>query len=381
MEMLSVPQGEFFLKRYPQQSRDLLRAWDAADEYLLDHLASAAPELALPLRTLIVNDGFGALAIALASAAPEVLSDSCLSRLAIQENQQRNSQRSAGITFLPSTCKLQGVYDVVLIKIPKSLALLEAQLCQLRPHLHADTLIVAAGMVKNIHRSTLGLFEALLGETQSSLARKKARLIFTRPDLSRPLPPCPYPQTYFLQDYALHVFNHANVFCHEKLDQGTRFFLENLPEMPAANTVVDLGCGNGLLGVVFAQRHRQAQLSFVDESYMAVASAQVNFEHAFGTQRPAAYHVGDCLQGFESASVDLILNNPPFHQQTVVGDQVAWQMFNDSRRVLCCGGELWVIGNRHLGYHAKLKRLFGHCDTICSNHKFVILRAVKSATA
>jgi 16S rRNA (guanine1207-N2)-methyltransferase len=41
------------------------------------------------------------------------------------------------------------------------------------------------------------------------------------------------------------------------------------------------------------------------------------------------------------------------------------------------GGILHVVGNRHLGYHIKLKRLFGNCKTIASNGKFVILQASK----
>jgi 16S rRNA (guanine1207-N2)-methyltransferase len=52
-------------------------------------------------------------------------------------------------------------------------------------------------------------------------------------------------------------------------------------------------------------------------------------------------------------------------------------MFADSRRSLRRGGELWVVGNRHLGYHAKLKRLFGNCEVVASNTKFVVLRAVR----
>ena len=55
----------------------------------------------------------------------------------------------------------------------------------------------------------------------------------------------------------------------------------------------------------------------------------------------------------------------------------AWQMFKDSLRVLKTGAELRIVGNRQLAYHVKLKRLFGNCETIASNKKFVILSAIK----
>jgi 16S rRNA (guanine1207-N2)-methyltransferase len=52
-------------------------------------------------------------------------------------------------------------------------------------------------------------------------------------------------------------------------------------------------------------------------------------------------------------------------------------MFMEARRVLVEGGELRIVGNRHLGYHAKLKKLFGNCTTVAANKKFVVLSATK----
>jgi 16S rRNA G1207 methylase RsmC len=83
------------------------------------------------------------------------------------------------------------------------------------------------------------------------------------------------------------------------------------------------------------------------------------------------------LADVEPNSIDLILCNPPFHQQNATTDHIAWQMFRDSHRVLKKGGELRIIGNRQLGYHIKLKRLFGNEKLITSNEKFVTLSAIK----
>jgi 16S rRNA (guanine1207-N2)-methyltransferase len=77
----------------------------------------------------------------------------------------------------------------------------------------------------------------------------------------------------------------------------------------------------------------------------------------------------------ESGSADLILCNPPFHQQNTIGDQIAVGLFKQSLRILRKGGELWVIGNRHLGYHNYLNRLFGAHTVIAVNQKFIILKA------
>ena len=48
-----------------------------------------------------------------------------------------------------------------------------------------------------------------------------------------------------------------------------------------------------------------------------------------------------------------------------------------ARRALRPGGELWVIGNRHLGYHVTLRRIFGNSRLVASDAKFVVLKAVR----
>lgn len=380
---LSVAQGEFELNRLPKRPRELLRAWDAADEYLLDTLAG---QLKLPdsstklttgaARVLIVNDSFGALAVALSAFRPYAMSDSFLSQQATRLNLAANGLPEHSVSLLNSLEMPEGVFDWVLIKVPRTLALLEDQLIRLHPHLTASTQVIIAGMIKTLPSSVWKLLERLVGPTTTSLAKKKARLIFASPDAALAVPPSPYPVCYQLENTEYLISNHANVFSRDSLDIGTRFFLQHLPARQDACDIIDLGCGNGLVGLIAAERCPAATVHFVDESFMAVASAKDNFQRAFGEQREASFRVGDGLMGVESESADLILCNPPFHQQNTVGDQIAVSLFKQSRRVLRKGGELWVIGNRHLDYHSYLDRLFGAHSVIAANSKFVIVKAV-----
>ncbi|MEH6629046.1 MAG: methyltransferase [Motiliproteus sp.] len=377
MARLEVPQGQFELTRYPEKSHPSLRAWDAADELLLFHIDEIKAQLPSQPQLCIFNENFGALATALNPWQPISISDSFLCHQGTQNNYLLNKLECHPSLCLSSTSSLSATADLVLIKIPKTLALLEHQLHQLKPHITPDTRIIAAGMVKHIHRSTLELFTRIIGPTHTSLAKKKARLIFSEPDSSIQSTGSPYPSYYQLDETQHQICNQANVFCREKLDIGTRLFLQHLPTNTEAQDIIDLGCGNGIVGLIAAERNPQATVHFVDESYMAVASAETNFKQAFGIGRVAKFEVGNCLDSYPPASADLILNNPPFHQQQVVGDHIAWLMFQQSYDCLRQGGELWVVGNRHLGYHNKLKKLFGNCKTMASNAKFVILKADK----
>jgi 16S rRNA (guanine1207-N2)-methyltransferase len=372
--VLNIAEQAFNLQRLPKRPLELLRAWDAADEYLLDVVLTGLKP-STSVRMIILNDSFGALALGLNAYQPQLVSDSYLSQQATRLNLQANQLPEHSVTLLDSLAQFEGLYDVVLIKAPKTLALLEEQLIRLHPHLQSSTRVILAGMIKTLPASVWKLLERLVGPTTTSLAKKKARLIFATPDLELKIPSNPYPVYYQLEGTEYSIGNHANVFSRDSLDIGTRFFLQHLPQQLETGTVVDLGCGNGLLGLMIAAQNPNAQVHFVDESFMAVASAQDNFNRALGLAgREATFTVADGLESFESDSVDCIVCNPPFHQQNTIGDQIANSMIKASKRVLKQGGELWIVGNRHLNYHLTVKQLFGNCTTLATNNKFVILK-------
>ncbi len=388
MNSLNSPLGHFTLNRFPARKKEKLRAWDAADEYVLQHLVENKL-LKKEFSLLIVNDNFGGLSIPLNEYNPVVSTDSFLSMQGIEANSLLNDIEKTSLTIIDSLQAPEEVLeksaDIVLIKVPKSLAMLEDQLHRIRPACTAKTKIIAAGMTKNIHMSTMALFEKIIGKTETSLAKKKSRLIFCEFDESLMVPENPYPDKFQLDfkldDTTMEIVNHAGVFSREKLDIGTRLLLENLPVSGEATeqykTIVDLGCGNGVVGLFAAIKNPASKLIFTDISYMAVESAISNFVAVFEETRDAEFLQTDCLQDVDAESVSLILCNPPFHQDNAINDGVAWQMFTESKATLHEKGELWVIGNRHLGYHAKLKHLFGQCEVVASNNKFTLLKAIK----
>ena len=264
---------------------------------------------------------------------------------------------------------------MVLIRVPKALALLEQQLRALRHVVTEDTLIVAGAKARDVHTSTMQLFERYWA--RRAPAAWKARLIFCQAaDIVPPAAAETTDWTLDGTDWLIH--NHANVFSRGSTDIGARLFMDHLPRGLNGH-IVDLGCGNGVIILTALAQNPEAQVTFVDESYMAVASSELNVEHNLPQELDRCqFEVNNALAGIERESVQAVLCNPPFHQQHAITDHTARQMFCDAKRCLQVGGELRIVGNRHLDYHQKLKRLFGNCTLVASNKKFVILRAVKS---
>ena len=399
---------QFSLIRYPEKHQHIsLQAWDSADELIIEHIESLLSEGAFPIGTgesdgsmMIFNDDFGALGCWFSHLAPYWISDSYISLRSLHENLKANqlldtsdTDKSDALKTAPvqtltsvesSTFTPAKAPQIIVVKVPRALALLEQQLIDLQKYITPDTQIIATGKVKAITKSVLNLFERYIGPTTTSLAKKKSRLIFASPRPSLKQADSPYPTRWQCKSttgITLTIDNLANTFARQSLDIGARIMLEHMT-VSANDVVVDLGCGNGVLGVNALSLAPDAKVIFVDESYMALESARLNVLNNFPDKIDQCEFVAsNCLETLlqreYKPAVTKILCNPPFHQQNAITDHIAWQMFTDSRDLLIKSGHLVVVGNRHLDYHIKLKKLFGGAKVLASDKKFVILGTAK----
>ncbi|WP_448569666.1 methyltransferase [Thalassotalea ganghwensis] len=366
-----------FLERYPaNQVNRSLQAWDAADELLCSYV-DEQNLLNNDTSLIIFNDTFGALSANFHQVNHCSVNDSIVSQLGLRHNFLLNNLPVDNVNLLSSLEPLPNNGTLILYKIPKNKALLIEQLIHIKNTASPDAIFIAADKAKQIQKSTLALFEQYLGTTSTSLAVKKARLVFSQLNVTTSYQ-VPAPVSWQLPNSKFTITNLANVFARDKLDIGARHFIQHLGDTQPLSEVIDLGCGNGVVGLSILAQNPNAKITFVDESYMAVESAKHNVATNFPDQlSQCRFIVNDCLTDFDSNSVDAVFCNPPFHQQNAVTDHIAWQMFKDSYKVLKKNGQLRIVGNRQLGYHIKLKRIFGNNQLIASDNKFVTLSSIK----
>jgi 16S rRNA G1207 methylase RsmC len=111
----------------------------------------------------------------------------------------------------------------------------------------------------------------------------------------------------------------------------------------------------------------------VDESRAAIESARISFSHNYPQADIQLLH-NDGLHEVSQA-FDLIVINPPFHQQNTVTTDIAMSMFAQAKACLTSNGELWIVANRHLNYQSSLKRWFRKVNVVTQNDKFIIIQA------
>ncbi|WP_305094262.1 class I SAM-dependent methyltransferase [Prescottella sp. R16] len=365
------------MRRHPDVEAPNLFAVDAADRLILDEAADAltgAPDGQLT----VVGDHYGALTLGsivrFGASDVRVHQDSLTGEQALANNADA-AGLSGHYRSLPLGADLLTGARVVLLQLPRSLDELDEIADTVARHAAPDVVVYAGGRNKHITPAMNDVLRRSFTDVHATLGRQKSRVLVATG--SRDLPPeSPYPVTEHLDELGLDVVAHGAVFAGPRLDIGTRFLLEFLPRMRAADIAVDLGCGTGILAVHLARTRPDVAVTAVDQSAAAVASATATARANGVGDRVRALR-DDAAASLPDASVDLILCNPPFHVGAAVHTGGAGKMFDAAGRILRPGGELWTVYNSHLGYRRALTRTVGPTDVMGRNTKFTVTRSTR----
>ena len=129
------------------------------------------------------------------------------------------------------------------------------------------------------------------------------------------------------------------LFSTYEIDLGTQFLLRNMiGKLPEVRSILDLGCGYGVIGIVLAKFHPQARVLLSDKDLLAVRYS----EHNVGlNQVPNVTVAGSIGIGdLPPQRFDLIVSNIPGH----IGDVAITRDFVlDPLRILNPGGAYWFV--------------------------------------
>jgi 16S rRNA (guanine1207-N2)-methyltransferase len=263
--------------------------------------------------------------------------------------------------------------QVVLARLPKSLAALDELAESVARYAHPDVRLVTAGRTKHMTHGMNRVLGRHFDRVSASLGQQKSRaLIASEP---HPSGPSAFPACERHDDLDLTVCAHGAAFAGSGVDLGTRLLLTQLPAMPsAARRVADLGCGTGVLATAIARQLPQAQVLAVDDSSAACRSTAATAE-ANGVRDRVSVQRLDLLAGGLPGELDLALCNPPFHRGTARDSEAAFAMFAAAGRALRPGGELWTVYNTHLPYLAALRRLVGPTRIVRQDPHYIVARS------
>lgn len=161
------------------------------------------------------------------------------------------------------------------------------------------------------------------------------------------------------------------IFSRKKIDAGTLLLIETM-DIRESDTVLDLGCGYGPLGIVAAHIAHKGNVYMVDTNIRAIRCARYNIA-ANGCHNAQA-HVSNGFEAVNSIDFDVIFSNPPTHS----GKDVILPFIRGSYRQLKSNGRIFLVVAKPQVYLNMLQQTFGNAEIIRQSERHTVISAVKS---
>lgn len=253
---------------------------------------------------------------------------------------------------------------LTLYRLPKALAELDEVAAAVS---RMGGWLLAGARIKHLNYAMNSVLGRHFDAVNASLGVRKARVL--RGFGANPIP-AEWPKKRHHPDLDLWLSAHGGTFGGTKVDPGTRLLIEHLHQV-IGERIIDLGCGNGVLGALLSRAGRNVLA--IDSSWAAAAATS---ETARLNDLELAVTWADGLSGIGDDSAEAIVSNPPFHQGRAKESGPTLKMLADAARVLVPGGEFWCVYNSHLPWKRELARLIGPTSVIAQNTKYTLARSV-----
>ena len=162
----------------------------------------------------------------------------------------------------------------------------------------------------------------------------------------------------------------AGVFSKKMVDFGSQLLLKCL-EVNQGETVLDVGCGYGPLGLSLAKAYG-VQATMVDINNRALDLARQNAERNKVEATIFQSNIYEQVEGY----FDHVISNPPIR----AGKQVVHEIIEKSKDFLETGGDLTIVIQKKQGApsaKSKMEEVFGNCEIVKKDKGYYILRSVK----
>ncbi|NCW44507.1 MAG: methyltransferase domain-containing protein [Gemmatimonadaceae bacterium] len=166
------------------------------------------------------------------------------------------------------------------------------------------------------------------------------------------------------------------VFSWEHVDEATGI-LADLMRIENGESVIDLGCGAGILGIAASRWSPQGRVLMLDADADAVRCATRSAAQAGSVN--VEVRASDVASAAADARVDVVVSNPPFHLGKGTELAIPRAFIEQAYRHLTPGGRLYLVANRTLPYERLIGECFGEVLTAHDGRRFKVIGGVRRA--
>ena len=181
--------------------------------------------------------------------------------------------------------------------------------------------------------------------------------------------------SFEINGITMRLLTDNGVFSKNNVDEGSYAFLKVLLPLDLGNTILDLGCGYGTIGLTLAKAHEEARITLADVNPRAVALCERNAGLLNLSPRVTILQ-SDIYEKIEGP-YDSIVVNPPIR----AGKTVTYRMYEEAKQYLIDGGSLYIVIRKAQGAESAsryIETIFGNVTLLKRDKGYYIYRATKS---
>lgn len=152
-----------------------------------------------------------------------------------------------------------------------------------------------------------------------------------------------------LNNFKIVVLSDKGTFSKYRVDLGTRIFISKLISLPLKGDILDLGCGNGVVGIFLKKYFKNINVEFSDINIHCV---NLTLESLKLNNIEAKVYNLDGLKDI-SKSFDYILLNSPIS----AGKDICYKLYKESKDKLNEKGNLIIVIRKDKGALSHMKEL------------------------
>ncbi|MCK5811897.1 MAG: class I SAM-dependent methyltransferase [Clostridiales bacterium] len=158
--------------------------------------------------------------------------------------------------------------------------------------------------------------------------------------------------TYQLSKETITFKSDSKLFSPRAIDKGTLAML-SIVTPNENNSILDLGCGYGFVGIYIAKEYKVREITFCDIDNRAIETTKENV--IINKIKNAVVLQSDGFSKVLKKDFSIILSNPPYHTDFSVAKRFIEQGFHH----LTNGGKFYMVTKRKEWYKRKFIKIFG----------------------
>lgn len=156
--------------------------------------------------------------------------------------------------------------------------------------------------------------------------------------------------TIKFKDKYYKLYTDSGVFSKDKLDYGTKLLLENITAKNLEGSILDLGCGYGVIGIIIASNYPNTQIDMCDITNRAIILSEENTKNL--NLNNTNIIKSNIYENIDK-KYNYIITNPPIR----AGKDILKKFLFGAKDYLEDNGELWFVMRKDHGVKSMIKEL------------------------